>query len=109
MVGEMSKVEQLIQGNMEYHIFRCYCGECSYLSIIQDSEDDQIYIEITLHPTRLTERLKLAWKALRGLEFLASNEVIIDGSDAEKLIEAVRLHKSSMGSGEPQIRKRASS
>lgn len=85
----MSRVDQLIQGNIPLDVFRCYCGESSYLEIMHDAEDDQFYIYITLSPTRLKERLRLAWKALRGIEFLASNEVIIDGSDIEKVAAAL--------------------
>lgn len=85
----MSKIDQTIQGNMDSHIFKCYCGENSYLEIVRDFEDDQRYISITMHPTRLKERLKLAWKALRGLEFSVSNEVVIDGDDINKVRKAL--------------------
>lgn len=87
----MTKINQTIQGNLETHIFKCYCGENSYLEVMKDTDDKQIYINITLHPTRLSERLKLAWRALRGLEFSASNEVVIDGKDIGSLIRGIKL------------------
>lgn len=86
----MTKLNQQVQGHMESHVFTCYCGEDSYLQISRDDEDGQYYISITKHPTRLGERLKTAWQALKGLEFTASNEVIIDGADAASLVEALR-------------------
>lgn len=88
----MTKINQTIQGNMDSSIFKCYCGENSYLEVIKDPEDKQIYISITLRPTRLRERLKLAYRALRGLEFTSSNEVVIDGDDIKELIKALKLN-----------------
>lgn len=85
----MSKLNQEIQGHMPTHIFKCYCGEDSYLEIMQDPDDKEFYLTITKHPTRLKERLKLAWKAFRGLEFAASNEVIIAEKDAKKIAKAL--------------------
>lgn len=85
----MTKLAETIQGNLETHIFKCYCGEDSYLEVMQDSEDKEFYISITMHPTSISERIKAAWKALRGLEFSASNTVIILEEDADKLAAAL--------------------
>ena len=40
------------------------------------------------------ERLKLAWMAIRGLEFSVSNEIIIDNTDIKKLIKALEMPKT---------------
>lgn len=87
----MAKIDNQVQGSMPTHIFKCYCGENSYIEIIQDPEDKEFYFSITQRPTRLKERLTTAWKALRGLEFTASNEVIVLDTDAHKIIEALTL------------------
>lgn len=92
----MSKINQVIQGGGEVHIFKCYCGEDSFLEFTGRKEDDEIYAQITIHPTRLGKRLKLAWKALRGLEFTASNSVIIDGKDLPKLIKALQSYATQI-------------
>lgn len=96
----MTRLDQKIQGDMETHVFKCYCGEDSYLVVTKDSKDDQLYISITKHPTRLVERLKLAWKSLRGLEFTTTNEVIIDGSDADNLALALTSNQSEKARSE---------
>lgn len=85
----MTKIEQKIQFDSHSEVFKCYCGENSYLEFIYDKDDDQYYVNITIHPTRLLERLKLAWKALRGLEFSTSNEVIVDGPDFRRYLRTV--------------------
>lgn len=92
----MTKLEQKIQGDMESHIFKCYCGENSYLEITRDDDDKQFYLSISVSPTRLAERLKLAWKALLGLEFSTSNEIMIDYTDARMLIEALNTHRAKL-------------
>ena len=82
----MTEIKQFTQGKLgNEHIFQCYCGEDSYLNVTHDEEDNQFYFDITLAPSRLPERIKRAWQALRGLEFGCSNEVIIDGSDIKEL------------------------
>lgn len=86
----MSNIEQKIQFDGKSEIFKCYCGEHSYLEVTYDRVDDQYYVSITLHPTRFLERLKLAWKALRGIEFSSSNEVVIDGPDFRKYIKEIK-------------------
>jgi len=85
----MTELKQKIQFENKSEVFKCYCGENSYLEFIYDKEDDQYYVTITLQPTRLLERLKLAWKALRGLEFSSANEVVIDGEDFRKYLKEV--------------------
>lgn len=87
----MTKIDQSIQGGLPTYIFKCYCGEDSYLEVMQDPDDRELYISITQRPTRLRERLKLAWKALRGLEFTNAGDVILLDTDAKKLIEALTL------------------
>jgi hypothetical protein len=86
----MSKIDQTVQGDMPSHIFKCYCGEFSYLEIILDKDDQQIYFAISMSPTTLWSRVKLAWRAIHGLEFSTSNEVIIDGKDVPKIIKALK-------------------
>jgi hypothetical protein len=85
----MSKIDNTTQGRLDSYIFKCYCGEDSYLEVMQNPDDGEFYISITQHPTRLLERLKMAWKALRGIEFTSSNEVILLEKDANKLIVAL--------------------
>ena len=85
----MTKLTEDSQWNTGRHIFKCWCGEDSYLEVIQDVEDGEYYISITQHPTRLKERLAMAWKALRGIEFTASNSVMIVEKDAKKLVKAL--------------------
>lgn len=87
----MAKVDNQVQGDLPTYIFKCYCGENSYLEIMQDPEDKELYISITQHPTRLRERLKLAWKALRGLEFTAAGDIILLDDDVKKLIKALEF------------------
>jgi len=89
----MAKIDNKTQWSQfgETHIFKCYCGSNSYIQVIQDPEDRELYFSITQHPTRLKERLGTAWKALRGLEFTASDEVILLDTDARKLIKALTL------------------
>lgn len=87
----MAKIDNKTQGSYGSHIFKCYCGENSYLEILQDPDDRELYIYITQHPTRLRERLSTAWRALRGLEFMSSNEIVLLEEDAEKLIKALKL------------------
>lgn len=89
----MAKIDNKIQWDTPTHLFKCYCGESSFLEIIHDDEDRQLYISITQHPTTLRERLTLAWKALCGYEFSASNEVVLDEEDINKLIKALKLPK----------------
>lgn len=86
----MTKIKQVVQGNMDTSIYKCYCGEYSYLEIIRDEEDSQFYFHISVYPTRLLERLVLAWKALRGIEFMVSNEVIVDGKDVPDMIKFLK-------------------
>ena len=92
----MSKIQEKIQGEFDDYIFKCYCGENSYLQVTQDPDDRELYISITLKPTRLSERLELAWKSLRGMEFYATDEVIILGEDSDKLIEALTLSQGEI-------------
>lgn len=91
----MSKVEEQLQGGFPTYIFKCYCGEHSFLEVMQDLEDRELYINITQHPTRLKERLTTAWRALRGLEFSSSNEVIIDEKDIDRLMEALKINPTN--------------
>lgn len=85
----MTKLKESTQWPVEFHIYKCWCGEDSYLQVARDDEDKQFYISITVHPTRFLERLRMAWKALRGIEFTASNEVIVDFQDAKELTAAL--------------------
>lgn len=90
----MTKIMEKIQGDssgFETHIFKCYCGEDSYLEIIQDKEDREIFVTITKHPTRLKERLIMAWKSLRGIEFTTTNHVMLLQEDISKLRSALKV------------------
>lgn len=78
----------------DYYIFKCWCGENSYLEVSVDKKDGELYICITRHPTRFRERLKMAWEAIRGIEFTSSNSVMIVPEDVPKLIEALQQIKS---------------
>lgn len=83
----MTKLQERNQFNSVSQVYKCWCGEYSYLEIIRDEEDSQFYFHISVYPTRLLERLVLAWKALRGIEFMVSNEVIVDGKDVPSIIK----------------------
>jgi hypothetical protein len=85
------KLKQKIQGDMDSHVFKCYCGEYSYLEIVRDSDYKQVYVNITMNPTTIRERLSMAWKSLRGIEFSVSNEVVIDSVDLAELRKALTL------------------
>lgn len=86
----MTKIIEKTQWrHIETNIFKCWCGENSYLDITSDNDGD-LYITITQYPTNLLERFKLAFKALRGLEFSSSNSVMIVNEDINKLIKALR-------------------
>jgi hypothetical protein len=83
----MTELIEKDQFQTETHTYKCWCGENSYLTIVIDREDGEAYISITQSPTRLIERLSLAWKALRGIEFTSSNEVIISDDEVEELMK----------------------
>lgn len=86
----MTKIKEKTQfKDLEINIFRCWCGESSYLEVVKDVEDGDIYVTITKYPTRLLERLKTAYKALRGIEFDATNSVMIAKEDVSKLVKAL--------------------
>lgn len=87
----MTKLKESTQfKDLETSIFKCWCGEVSYLEIVRDVEDGDIYVTITKHPTRLLERLRSAYKALRGIEFDATNSVMIAKEDIAALIKALK-------------------
>jgi hypothetical protein len=91
----MTKLAEKNQFNSDNYVFKCYCAEHSYLDITQDPDDGEIYISITQHPTRLTDRIVMAWRALRGVEFSSSNEVVLLKEDISKLQEALILAKGA--------------
>ncbi len=87
----MTKLTEKTQFNFaETNIFKCWCGENSYLDITKDLDDGDIYITITQYPTRLLERVKMAYKALRGIEFTSSNSVMLAQEDIKKLIKSLK-------------------
>jgi hypothetical protein len=95
----MTKVQEGDQFQREIHIFKCWCGEESYLEITQDADDKEFYISITQHPTRFMERLKMAWAALRGIEFSSSNCVVLLEEDANKLVAALTFKREAANAG----------
>ena len=86
-------VEKTQFKDFETNIFKCWCGESSYLEVVKDIEDGDIYITITKYPTRLLERLKMAYMALRGIEFDSTNSVMIAQEDIPQLIKALKKAK----------------
>lgn len=71
-------------------IFKCWCGENSYLDITKDKIGDYICITITQNPTTVSDRIKMAWKCLRGLEFSSSNSVLISEQNIENLVKELK-------------------
>lgn len=90
----MTKIKQLIQGNMEPDVFLCYCGEYLYLRISTDEEYDEAFVAITGRPKTLKERIGAAFRCLLGKEFYISDEVVIDGKDLPALRKALTIKKA---------------
>lgn len=90
----MTKLKESTQfKDLETSIFKCWCGESSYLEVVKDVDDGDIYVTISKYPTKLLERLKTAYKALRGIEFDSTNSVMIAKEDVIKLIRALKGYK----------------
>lgn len=88
---KMTKLNQKQQYDNESHIFKCWCGEHSYLEVSKFDEDTgDIEIYLTQHPSSLFERLRLAFMSLRGLEITTSSSVIIAEEDVKELIKALK-------------------
>jgi len=71
-------------GGIDEESVQCYCGENSYISVKR--WDDEYIVYITQSPTSLRERLRLAWAALRGLEFHYSNEVLLSQEQLDEFM-----------------------
>lgn len=85
----MTKLTEQSQFGLDTDIFKCWCGEYSYLEVIKDSDGD-IYVAITQYPRSITERLKAIFGIITGTGYSGSNSVMVTKDDVNKLIKALK-------------------
>lgn len=74
---------------MRKHFF-CDCGWHSHGLVIEKSEHDEvdIFIIASRHDTSLKERIKSAWRVLRGSDH-ALSEIVLDRDSLHEFVDFV--------------------
>lgn len=86
----MSIMKQKIQfGEQTSVIFQCNCGEDTYLNVERfdwrEGEFDY-HVSVSNQPGLLSDRLKTAWRALRGQRHAVSSHVLLSPEQFEDLL-----------------------
>ena len=77
--------------NPDGKLYKCSCGEFSFLEVIHDSDDDFYYFTISYYPKSFWQKIKAIYAIIRGSRFGASEEVVLTIEDAQDLSDFIGL------------------
>ena len=74
-------------------LYKCDCGEFSFLEVLHDTNDDSYYVTITAYPRTFKEKARAIWAVLRGATYGASEEMVLNKENAEDLSNFIEHFK----------------